>query len=154
MTDADERKDDRTEQHADGLTDKSQDQRTKEPVERKSERKKEKKERTPSPVPALISRARLLLSRLIWIVCVLAALVLAVAALLIALGANQDNGLVKGVLDLAKVADVNVFSLDSPIKRFSPPDAATKTALLNYGIGALAWLVVGRIVAAVVRPRS
>jgi len=128
--------------------------RTPESEERKAESGERKKEKGPSPVPALVAKARTYVGRVIWIVCLLAALALAVGALLIALGANQENGLVKGVLNLAKVADLGVFSLDNPIKRFDPPDAATKIALLNYGIGALAWLVVGRVVATLVRPRS
>lgn len=165
MTDADERKDERTGETGDDTTvvageptasksaaaSESEAESKADATAAKAERKKERK---PSQVPALISKARLNLSRLIWLICVLAALVLAVAALLIALSANKDNGLVKAVLDLAKVADVNVFSLDSPIKQFHGSDVQTKTALLNYGLGALAWLVVGRIVAAVVRPRS
>jgi len=94
-------------------------------------------------------------ARLVWVVCVLAALVLAVSALLIAVKANDQNNLVKGILNLAKnVADVGVFDLDNPIKTFTGSDALIKTALLNYGLGALAWLVVGRILTWVLRPRS
>jgi len=122
--------------------------------ERKVESGERKKEKGPSAAPAMIAKARTYVARLIWIVCVLAALVLAVGALLIALGANQDNGLVRGVLNLADTADLNLFSRTNGIKEFGPPDAATKNALFNWGIGALVWLVVGRIVAGIVRPRS
>lgn len=126
--------------------------------ERKDERKDDAGERKkkvgPSSATRLVAQIRTYVGRLVWVVCVLAALVLAVGALLIALGANQDNGLVKAVLDLADVADLDVFSRSNGIKEFGPPDAATKNALFNWGIGALVWLVVGRIVAGIVRPRS
>jgi len=103
---------------------------------------------------AMAAKVRAYAARLVWLVCVLAALVLAVGALLIALKTNTENGLVKGILNLADVADVGVFDLANPIKKFAEPDAHIKVALLNYGLGALAWLVVGRILTWVLRPRS
>ena len=73
-------------------------------------------------------------------------------ALLIALKANQDNTLVAFILDLADIADLGLFSRENGIKQFSGEDAEIKNALFNWGIGALAWLIVGRIVAGVIRP--
>lgn len=99
-------------------------------------------------------KVRTYVARLVWLVCVLAALALAVGALLIAVKANGQNDLVKGILNLADVADVGLFDLTNPIKTFEGSDALIKTALLNYGLGALAWLVVGRILTWIIRPRS
>jgi hypothetical protein len=87
--------------------------------------------------------------RLAAVVC---ALFLALGALLIALDANQDNPLVGFVLDVADVVDLDVFSRDNGIFTFDGADAATKSALANWGLGAVAYLVVGRIVERIVRP--
>ena len=92
------------------------------------------------------------LAQLIWLAAVVCALFLAVGALLIALDANQDNALVKLVLDVADVVDLDVFSRDNGIFTFDGQDAATKSALANWGLGAIAYLVVGRILERVVRP--
>ncbi|GAA1792891.1 hypothetical protein GCM10009795_043140 [Nocardioides hankookensis] len=95
---------------------------------------------------------RVQLARLIWLAAVVCALFLAVGALLIALDANQDNVLVSFVLDVADVVDLNVFSRDNGIFTFAGADAATKSALANWGLGAVAYLVVGRILERLVRP--
>jgi hypothetical protein len=91
-------------------------------------------------------------AQVIWLAAVVCALFLAVGALLIALDANGDNPLVKLVLDVADAVDLNVFSRDNGIFTFDGKDAATKSALANWGLGAVAYLVVGRIVERVVRP--
>ena len=92
------------------------------------------------------------LAQLIWLAAVVCALFLAVGALLIALDANQDNPLVAFVLDVADVVDLDVFSRDNGIFTFEGADAATKSALANWGLGAIAYLVVGRILERIVRP--
>ena len=98
------------------------------------------------------SRVRVRAAQVVWILAVLCALVLAVGALFVALDANQDNALVKLVLDVADVVDVEVFSRDNGIFTFRGADAATKNALANWGLGAIAYLVVGRLLERVVRP--
>ena len=95
---------------------------------------------------------RVQLASLLWFVCVVAALFLAVGALLIAVGANQSNVLVAFVLDGADLVDLEVFSRRDGIKEFSGPDAATKNALFNWGLAAIAWLVAGRILYRVIKP--
>ena len=55
---------------------------------------------------------------MVWLLFVVAALFLAVGALLIALDANQDNALVKFVLDGADRVDLGVFARDNGIKEF------------------------------------
>ncbi|TQL67539.1 hypothetical protein FB381_1417 [Nocardioides albertanoniae] len=91
-------------------------------------------------------------SRVIWVIALLAALALAIGALMIALKANQGNSLVDFVLNLADTADLGLFSRENGIKQFGGEDAEIKNALFNWGLGALAWLIVGRIVAGIVRP--
>jgi hypothetical protein len=95
-------------------------------------------------------RARL--AQLVWLVAVVCALFLAVGALCIALDANRDNALVKFVLDVADAVDLGVFSRDNGIFKFDGSDAATKNALANWGLGAIAYLVVGRILERIIRP--
>lgn len=102
--------------------------------------------------PGIVHTIRSYASRIVWAIALLAALALAIGALLIALKANQDNTLVAFILDLADIADLGLFSRENGIKQFSGEDAEIKNALFNWGIGALAWLIVGRIVAGVIRP--
>ena len=98
------------------------------------------------------TKIRARLAQLIWLVCVLAALVLAVGALLIALDANRSNALVEFVLRTADVLDLGVFSRKDGIKQFDGQGAQVKNALLNWGLGAIAWLVVGRVLDRIVKP--
>ena len=102
--------------------------------------------------PSILTRVRTRIAQALWLVFVLCALFLAVGALLVALKANEGNPLVELVLDSADVVDLGVFSRDNGIKEFTGDDAATKNALVNWGIGAVAYLVVGRIVDRIVRP--
>ena len=95
---------------------------------------------------------RVTAARVLWALFVLCASVLAVAALLIAVDAERTNPLVELVLDLADGVDLGVFDLGNPIKRFGGENGETTTALFNYGIGAVVYLVVGRLVDRLVRP--
>jgi hypothetical protein len=98
------------------------------------------------------TRARLTIARLLWLWCALCASVLAVAALLIAVDAERTNPLVELILDLADGVDLGVFDLGNPIKRFTGENGETTTALFNYGIGAVVYLVAGRLLDRLVRP--
>jgi hypothetical protein len=98
------------------------------------------------------SSVRVRIAQVVWLVFVVAALFLAVGALCIALDTNRDNGLVRFVLDGANAVDLGIFSRDNGIKEFTGSNADTKNALFNWGLGAIAWLVVGRIVERVIRP--
>ena len=84
------------------------------------------------------SQVRTRLAQVVWLLFVVAALFLAVGALCIALGANKDNGAVSFVLDGAKFFDLDIFSRSNGIKTFGGDNAATKNALFNWGIGAVA----------------
>ena len=107
---------------------------------------------TPGRGAAGLARTRGLLAQVVWLLFVVAALFLAVGALLVALDANEDNGLVQLVLDGADAVDLGVFSVDNGIMKFTGENAETKNALFNWGIGAVVWLVVGRILDRVIRP--
>jgi hypothetical protein len=107
---------------------------------------------TPGRGARTVARTRLVISQVVWLLFLAAALFLAVGALLIALDANRDNDLVKFVLEGADRVDLGIFSKDNGIKQFHGADAETKNALLNWGIGAAAWLFVGRILDRAIRP--
>ncbi|CAN5601898.1 hypothetical protein BH11ACT8_BH11ACT8_13010 [soil metagenome] len=100
-------------------------------------------------------KVRILVARIIWAVCVLFAVVLAADVLLIAIEANEQNDLVIFVRDLADKVDLGFFDLKDPIKDFDlkvPYFSDTKTALFNYGLAAIAWLIIGRVADKVIRP--
>jgi len=107
---------------------------------------------TPGRGSAGIARVRTLLAQVIWLLFVVAALFLAVGALLVALDANEDNGLVQFVLDGADAVDLGVFSVDNGVMKFTGENAEVKNALFNWGVGAVVWLVVGRVLDRVIRP--
>ena len=96
--------------------------------------------------------ARKRLAQVVWLVCALAALFLAIGALCIALGANRDNALVAFVIDVADAVDLGIFSRENGIKEFDGDNAETKNVLFNWGLGAVAWLVVGRVLERIIRP--
>ncbi len=97
---------------------------------------------------------RLRLAQLVWLVCVVAALILAAGALLIALqdSVNRSNDLVQFVLVAADNLDLGVFDRDNGVFGFDGKNAETKDALLNWGIAAVVWLVAGKIVDRIIRP--
>ena len=100
----------------------------------------------------MASKIRAILAQAVWLVAALCALLLAVGALLIALDANKSNDLVDFVLRAADFVDLEVFSREDGIKKFRGQGAEVKNALLNWGLGAIAWLVVGRILGRIIKP--
>lgn len=90
--------------------------------------------------------------QLLWVVFVLLALVLAIGALLIAIDANEDNGLVNFVLAAADGVDLGVFSRENGVREFTGANAETKDALFNWGLGAVVYLLLGRLLERLVRP--
>lgn len=67
-------------------------------------------------------------------------------------GANRQNEAVRFDLDAAASVDLGVFSRTDGIKQFSGGSADLKNALFNWGLGAVAWLVIGKVLDEVVRP--
>lgn len=98
------------------------------------------------------ARARDLISRALWTVFVVIALVLATAAFSYALEANADNDLVRLVRDLGNTFDLGFFDLDNPVKAFTGKNAEVKTALFNYGLASAAYLLIGRALERIIRP--
>ncbi len=99
-----------------------------------------------SKLKAGASSARSKLASVVWLVAVVCALFLAVGALLIALKMNQDNAIVAFVLDGAETLDFGEF------KEFGGKDAEVKGALTNWGIAAVIYLVIGKVLDRVIRP--
>jgi HAMP domain-containing protein len=102
-----------------------------------------------------IAKARTYGARVVWLICLVLALVLAVAAFSYALELNEENALVSRVRSLASAFDLGFFSLDNPIKEFTDDNesvALTKTALTQYGLGAIFYIVVGRLAERIIRP--
>jgi hypothetical protein len=107
-------------------------------------------------VKAVADQVRSRIAQVVWLLGVLAALILAAGALCVALKANDDNGLVKFVLDTADKLDFGVFSTgkDGVFHWKGNTDAShTKNAVVNWGLAAVVWLVAAKIVERIVRPR-
>ena len=103
-----------------------------------------------------VKKVRQWVARGVWLLCALCALILAVGALLISLhgaGSNPDNGLYKFFVRSGDNLDFGAFSRDNGLFSFTGGDALTKNALTNWGIAAVVWLVIGRVVDRVIRPR-
>ena len=56
------------------------------------------------------------------------------------------------IRNVADVFDLGVFNLENGIKEFVGKNSDTKNALVNWGLAAVFWLVLGRILERVVRP--
>lgn len=106
----------------------------------------------PNKTVITIARVRGIVARVLWVICLVLALVLACAAFSFALEANNRNELVKGIRDLADAFDLGYFDLDNPVKEFDDPNGDVKTALFNYGIAAVIYLIVGRFLERIIRP--
>jgi len=86
----------------------------------------------------------------VWLVAALCAAVLAIGALLVALEANPANSVVQWFSDAADtlagpLGEIFIFERDN-----GSPDEA-KNALVNWGIAAVAYLVVGKLVQRLVK---
>ncbi len=97
-------------------------------------------------------KIRTIVARVVWGIFLVFGLIMAGAALLIALEANDKNNLVSFVLDFAKAIDLGIFDLDNPIRTFTGENADIKEALLSYGLGAVTYLVIGRVLERVIQP--
>jgi len=75
-----------------------------------------------------------------------------VGALCIALDFNRQNPLVEFFIAGANFFDLDIFSRKGGLKSFGGENAEVKNALFNWGIGAIAYLIVGRIVVRIIQP--
>jgi len=64
----------------------------------------------------------------------------------VALELNPDNAIVQAIRDSASAIDFGVF------REFKGEDAATKSALVNWGLAAVIWLIVGKVLDKLIRP--
>ena len=120
---------------------------------RRAEKKRERGERAADkPKGEAVATIRSRVAQLVWLLCVVAALFLAVGALCVALGANKNNDAVSFILNGAMFFDLDIFSRRNGIKTFGGDSAATKNALFNWGIAAVVYLIVGRILERIIRP--
>lgn len=100
------------------------------------------------------AKLRTVLAQVLWLVSVVFAGILALAVLLIAVEANADNELVRWIIARADDVDLGFFDLGNPIKDFDQDKGEiddVRTALFNYGIAAIVWLIVGKFLDKVVR---
>lgn len=99
-----------------------------------------------------VSQVRTRVAQVVWLFFVIAAVFLAVGALCVALDFNPKNPLVEFFIAGANFFDLDIFSRRDGIKTFQGSNAGVKNALFNWGIGAIVWLIVGRIVVRVIQP--
>ncbi|MEJ7714184.1 MAG: hypothetical protein WKF40_00160 [Thermoleophilaceae bacterium] len=86
----------------------------------------------------------LLAARLVMLVVSVIVAIIVVAILLKVLGANMGNSFVKGITDLAK-------TLVGPFKDLFTIKNAKVSVAVNWGLAALLYLVVGSIIARILR---
>ncbi len=86
----------------------------------------------------------LLIARVVMLITWLLVAVIVAAIVLKVLGANADNSLVEGVTDLGK-------TLVGPFKDLFKIDNAKTAVAVNWGLAALLYLVVGSLIATILR---
>lgn len=126
---------------------------TEKPAADDADAPEEKRRRRPAAakVKAGSLAVRSKIASLVWLIAVVCALFLAVGALLIALNANEQNSIVQFVLDGADLLD-GPFSRENGIFTFDGKDAETKSALVNWGLAAVVYLIIGKILDRIIRP--
>jgi hypothetical protein len=101
------------------------------------------------------TRVRVGIAQLVWLACVVFALVLAAGAFLISIrgsASNSDNALYKFAVDSASALDFSVLSRENGLFDFVGENSETKDALANWGLAAIVWLFIGRIADRMIRP--
>jgi hypothetical protein len=83
------------------------------------------------------------------------AAILAIGAVLVVLHANinESNSLVKFIEDTAEAIS-GPFSRTDGIFHFTGKNAVSKNALLNWGIAAVVYLLIGRVLANLIEPKG
>jgi hypothetical protein len=113
-------------------------------------------DKTPKKRPGATTDAmRARLARIVRIVFGVLATILALGALLVVLGGNinNDNPIVKFIIDTADAIS-GPFSKDNGIFSFTGKHAESKNALLNWGIAAIVYLLIGRVLANLIAPKG
>ena len=112
----------------------------------------ERRRGTAAAVKKGTSTVRSKLASLLWLIAVVCALFLAVGALLVALKANPENPVVKFILDGAATLDLGVFSPEEGLFPVEKGRSMVEATLINWGLAAVAYLIVGKIVDRIIRP--
>jgi len=94
-------------------------------------------------------------ARAVRIIFTILAVILALGAILVVLRSNinAQNSIVKFVTDTAD-AIAGPFSRNDGIFKFTGKGAVPKNALLNWGIAAIVYLVIGRVLANLIAPKG
>ena len=101
---------------------------------------------------SVVATTRGRVAQMSWVACALLANLMACAALLVALRASESNAAVAFVLSLADLADLHVFDRHTGLGEFSGERALIRSTLLNWGLAAAAWLLIGRVLDRLARP--
>lgn len=117
-----------------------------EPDAARSRRRRRRTSEGGGNMKATANAVRSRVASLVWLVAVVCALFLAVGALMVALHMNQDNAIVHFVTDVAHKIDFGEF------KKFHGRNADVKAALTNWGISAVIYLVIGKVLDRIIRP--
>jgi hypothetical protein len=106
------------------------------------------------PAAGTVGSVRSGVASAVWLLAVVAALILAAGALVVALEFNPRNGVVSFLTDSA-----DRLNLLGELKTFeggrsadSKQSALVKTVLVNWGIAALVYLIVGKMLDRLIRP--
>ena len=94
-------------------------------------------------------------ARAVRIVFTALATILALGAILVVLrdNINESNTIVRFITDVAD-AIAGPFSLNDGIFEFTGKNAVAKNALLNWGIAAIVYLLIGRVLSNAIAPKS
>jgi len=94
-------------------------------------------------------------ARAVRIVFTVLATILALGAVLVVLRSNinEQNTIVKLITDVADAVS-GPFSLNDGIFAFTGKNAVAKNALTNWGIAAIAYLFIGRVLSNAIAPQS
>jgi hypothetical protein len=113
-----------------------------------------KEKRTRSAAAGAIA-VRAQVARAVRIISFVLAAILALGALLVVLKANvnQDNVIVQFITDVADAVS-GPFSRTNGIFDFGGKNGDAKNALVNWGIAAIVWLVIGRVISTLVAPKT
>ena len=112
------------------------------------EERKRRPDATQNAIRAKVARA-------VRIVFGVLAATLALGAVLVVLrdNINADNVVVKAITDIADAIS-GPFSLEDGIFDFKGKNAVAKNALLNWGIAAVVYLLIGRFLANAIAPKG
>jgi hypothetical protein len=111
-----------------------------------AEKKPRKDRQTGRKLLAGFNALRTRIATVVWLIAVVCALFLAVGALLVALKMNGANPIVGFVKDGAHLLDLGKF------KTFDGKNALVKDRLTNWGIAAVIYLLVGKVLDRIIRP--